>query len=81
MGAVELTIKKEKGKGRRIGAPNYSEGDVSDLLDVVAHVETFGNKEWAVVATKFEEYTHKHGRSARDAESSTSNLKNWKIRI
>lgn len=67
-GAVELALQEGQRKGRRLGAQNYCEGDVSALLDFVTHAEPLGNQDWAVVATKFADYTHEHGLPACDAE-------------
>lgn len=56
-------------RGKRSGAPNYTDEDMSALLDIVEKIEPIGSNEWAAVSSKFEEYTDENDRPKRDIDS------------
>ena len=56
-------------KGNRAGALNYSNDDISAMLDIVEEEEPLGANHWAVVASKFAKWAKENDRPHRDQDS------------
>jgi hypothetical protein len=67
---VEPPVKKKAGRGGRVsGAPNYSDEDVTALLDACTTCLPLGAKTWLAVEQLFAEWAESHDRPARSAKS------------
>ena len=62
-------IKRSSTKATRAGAPNYNTEDVTALLDCVEEVEPLGSNHWAIVATRFREWSVDNERPERELDS------------
>lgn len=69
--AETVTTVKAKSKkgGGRVGIPNYNNGDVEALLDIVAEVLPLGNNMWEGVAAQHAKWCEDNNRPLRDGTS------------
>ena len=71
-GAVVINDKSSKlptKKATRAGALNYSNDDISAMLDIVEQEEPLGANHWAVVASNFTKWARENARPHRDQDS------------
>lgn len=64
-------MKKVGGKG---GSANYSDSELKALLDVMEESDPLGNKDWALVLTKYNEYAHEKERLLREKDGLKTKL-------
>lgn len=73
--AVDLDDQVVAKRGRPSGAGNYSENDITALLDITAEELPLGQRGWTTIHLQYAKWAHKNGRPERTVKSLETKFK------